>query len=510
VTWSLDGVETNTDYTILLSATVDDGAAPGDVYTNSAEIDLAGVTNEDTAVTKVRDGGYTFLTKTADTQQVSHVDGTATDGWTVRLTSADTGTQSFTDAIDILPYNGDGRGTTFSGTYQLAGAVAAVTGAKVYYTTQDPATLVDDPADASNGAAGSIAGNTVGWTTTYTAAATAVRVIGPSLAPGDSQEFKIKITTDGAEFEDMYVNRAEARASRTELVMRTSSWFQIAAVNSLTIKKYVQDAEGNWHDAQNVDDYPSFHNGDTAKYRLVVTNTGDQPITNVQLDDDRIDLAGLDPLPAGLEPGAVIAELLPGEDNAVTIEYEVELTGNDPGAHVINNACATPEDDSIDPSCDPAGVIILPSSLAWEKVNAGDTEERLSGAEWELVRVDGNRDPVGTPIQVTDCVEAVAADCAGPDLDPSAGGFRVGELADGEYRLVETRAPAGYVLDDQPRYITVQGITAFDLPIENVQQDGPQMPLTGGMGTLWIFLGAGLAGGIAVLLVLMRRRSHRS
>ena len=509
VKWNIDNVSTNTDYTILVSATVDAGADPGDVYTNNADVALAGLSDSDSAATRVRDGGYTFLTKTADNQRVPHDNGTAQDGWTVRLTSADSVAQTFTDAIDILPYNGDGRGTSFTGTYQLASPVTAVAGATVYYTTADPATLVDDPADASNGAAGNPAGNTVGWSTTFNADATAVRVVGPSLPAAASQTFKIDIKTAGATFDDMYVNRAEARASRTELVMRTSSWFQIAAVDSLVIKKYVQDADGNWHDAQNVDDYPSFHNGDTAKYRLVVTNTGDQPIANVQLDDDRVDLAGLDPLPAGLGAGAVIAELLPGDDNAVTIEYEVPLSGNAAGDNVINNACATPEDTAIEPSCDPAGLIILPSSLAWEKVNSGDTKEHLSGSEWELVLVDDNQNPTGTPIAVIDCVAADASDCTGRDVNPAAGEFLIAELPDGDYRLTETRAPAGYVLDDEPHYITVQGITAIDVPIENTQQEGPVMPLSGGTGTFLIFLGAGIAGGIAVLLVLLRRRSHR-
>lgn len=509
VEWLIDGVQTNTDYTILLSATVDGGADPGDIFTNTASIQLADVSDSDTANTRIRDGGYTFLTKTADAQQVPHVDGTADGGWTVRLTSADTSEQTYTDTIDVLPYNGDGRGTSFSGSYELSGAVTGAPGATVYYTTADPATLNDDPADPSNGSAGDPTGNTVGWTTTYAADATGVRVIGPSLAAGAAQEFDIDITTTGATFEDMYVNRAEARASHTELTMRTSAWFEIAAANSVMIKKYVQDADGQWHDAQNVDDYPSFYNGDTVTYRLVVTNTGDQTITNLQLADDKVDLAALDPLPAGLDAGAVIPTLEPGEVNAVTIEYDVALAGYAAGDNLVNTACATPEDTSIDASCDPAGLTILPSSLAWQKIAAGTNVEYLSGAEWELVLVDANQDPAGTVLSVTDCVEAQSADCVGSDQDPAAGSFLVADLPDGEYRLTETRAPAGYVLDGQPRYITVQGLTELPLPIENEQAVVPVIPLTGGMGTLWIFVGGALAAALAALLIVVRRVKTR-
>ncbi|PIO50399.1 hypothetical protein BV502_08620 [Leucobacter sp. OAMLP11] len=507
--WTINNVSTNTDYTILLSAVVDSSAAPGTVFTNTVNIDLDGSKGSATASTSVRDGGYTFITKTADNQQVPHVNGTAQDGWTVRLTSADSVAQTFTDTVDILPYNGDGRGTSFSGSYQLSGPVTAVAGATVYYTTASPATLKDDPADPSNGSAGSITGNTVGWSTTFNANATAVRVIGPSLAAGATQSFRVNVKTTGAKFDDIYVNRAEARASRTKLTMRTSSWFQIAAVDSLTIKKYVQDADGNWHDAQNVDDYPSFHTGDTAKYRLVVTNTGDQTLTNVKVTDDKVDLAALNPLPAGLSAGAVIPELKPGASNAVTIEYDVLLTGHAAGSHLINNACATPSDTKVDPSCDPAGLIILPSSLAWEKVNSATPQKHLAGSEWELVKVDSSQNPAGTPIQVMDCVAANASSCTGPDKDPAAGKFLINNLPDGNYRLTETKAPAGYVLDVQPHYITVQGVTAFASPITNEQHVGPAMPLSGGVGTFGIFVGAGTLGGLAVLLVLLRRRRLR-
>ena len=504
--WNLDGVQTNTDYTILLSATIASDASPATTYTNEATAAFGGVTKTATADVRIRDTGYTFLTKTADNQRVPHTNGVAQDGWTVRITSADSKPQAFTDTIDILPYNGDGRGTKFAGSYALSGPVTAVPGANVYYSTAAPGSLNDDPADASNGSVGSVTGNSAGWTTTFTPGATAVRVIGPALAPGASQSFKINVTTSGASFEDMYVNRAEARAERTELVMRTSAWFQIAAANSVTIKKYVQDSAGVWHDAQNIDDYPSFHNGETAKYRLVVTNTGDQKITNLKLSDDKVDLAALEPLPAGLSAGAVIPELLPGNENAATFEYDVVLTGLAAGSNLINNACVTPEDTSIVPSCDPAGVKVLPSSLTWEKVNAGNTQEFLEGSEWELVGVDQDQNPTGPPLNVVDCVAAVAADCTGDDKNPQAGKFMIDDLPDGQYRLVETRAPAGYLIDPTPHYVTVQGNTALPLPITNDQAPPVVIPLSGGVGTFSILLGSGLAAGLAVLLILMRRR----
>lgn len=517
--WTFANVQTNTDYVITLSARIPADADPGDVYENTATTTIAGVTATATAETKIRDGGYTMLTKTAAEAKVPHDQGVASDSWTVRISSQDTRTQTFTDVVDVLPYNGDGRGTDFSGSYTLSGPVTAVAGATVYYTTAAPAALVDDPADPSNGAAGTITGNTVGWSTTFTANATGVRVIGPALAPSSAQEFVIPIVTSGATFEDVYVNRAEARSDRTELVMRTSSRFEIGAVNSVALKKYVQDADGEWHDANDIDDFPQMHTGDTLTYRLVVTNTGDQTLHDLVITDDKVDLASLDPLPAGLEPGAIIAELLPGADNAVTIEYQVPLTAMPDGGQLVNTACVVPEDTTppapgepapVEESCDPAGITVLPSSLTWEKIAEG-SEVPLAGSEWQLTPVDANDAPTGAAIDVVDCVAADATGCTGRDVAPEAGVLTVNPLTDGRYRLVETKAPAGYQLDPTPHYIDVVGETTFENPIENVQSEVPTIPLTGGMGSdlFWITAGALATAAIGGLLWQRRRRRTR-
>ncbi|PRI11039.1 hypothetical protein B4915_09235 [Leucobacter massiliensis] len=509
LTWDFATVNTNTDYVITFQATIPGTAVPGAKIVNSAASSIGQHRATANATTTIRESGLTLLTKTAEHTKVPHQDGTAQDSWTVRITSADVRPQAFTDTIDVLPYNGDGRGTQFSGDYQLSGPVQAVAGATVYYTRADPATLKADPADPANGAANDPSGNTAGWDTTFMPDATAVRVIGPALAPSAQQEFTIPVITAGAAAEDVYVNVAEARAERTKLKMRTSSRFEIAAVNSIALKKYVQDSAGEWHDAQNVDDYPTRYAGETVRYRLVVTNTGDQALTDVRITDDRVDLASLKPLPDGLAAGAVIPELLPGDDNAVTIEYSIVLGDEAAGGPLINNACAIPADTEVDESCDPAGIKVDTSALSWEKVNAGDTTEHLAASEWSLVRVDSKGSPIGSPIAVKDCIADTAAGCRDADVDPEPGKFRITGLTAGDYVLTETRAPAGYVLDDTPRQITVRGETAFEVPIENVQSEVPQLPLTGGTGTFAIFLGAGGAGlVIAFILWVQRRRSR--
>ncbi|WP_416445410.1 SdrD B-like domain-containing protein [Leucobacter sp. HNU] len=142
---------------------------------------------------------------------------------------------------------------------------------------------------------------------------------------------------------------------------------------------------------------------------------------------------------------------------------------------------------------------LVTNSLGWEKVDATDAGHRLGGSEWTLTPVDAGNTPIGAPIAVTDCVAANAAACTGRDVDPGNGTFNVEGLTSGRWRLVETKAPAGYKLDPAPRYIEVSGATKFAAPIENAQQEAPTIPLTGGTGS---FLFWATAGGLTALVAL--------
>ena len=79
-------------------------------------------------------------------------------------------------------------------------AIEPEAGVTVYYSTADPATLSDDPADPANGAPNAPSAL---WSTTFTPDATAVRVLGPRLDPGATQQFKVRIATDGADPRDV-------------------------------------------------------------------------------------------------------------------------------------------------------------------------------------------------------------------------------------------------------------------------------------------------------------------
>jgi uncharacterized repeat protein (TIGR01451 family)/fimbrial isopeptide formation D2 family protein/LPXTG-motif cell wall-anchored protein len=216
--------------------------------------------------------------------------------------------------------------------------------------------LSNDPRNASNGGTpGSVTGNTVVWSTTKPAKPTAVRVIGPALAPGATQTIRIAYTTpagsscvapaaDDNKPGQVLVNSASSWAAHTALPMRSSATATIANCYAVDLKKYVQDAGGKWHDANTLADYPTFRAGDQVNYRIVVENIGQGTITGLKITDDLFP-----------EGAFTVASLARGEKQ--THEYTVTLNG---GGTVVNTACGTADTpaDADAPTilCDPAGV----------------------------------------------------------------------------------------------------------------------------------------------------------
>ncbi|WP_416443128.1 SpaA isopeptide-forming pilin-related protein [Leucobacter sp. HNU] len=148
--------------------------------------------------------------------------------------------------------------------------------------------------------------------------------------------------------------------------------------------------------------------------------------------------------------------------------------------------------------------------VSWEKVDP--QHQRLAGAEWDLVPVDGNGAPTpgGTVVHVTDCAQQNAAGCLGADTDPAPGRFLLRQVPAGDYHLIETRAPAGFAKLTAPVRVTVSGATAVAIgQIENRQVDVPVLPLTGGIGTLVFSIGGGLLIAVTAFLVIRTTRRRR-
>jgi uncharacterized repeat protein (TIGR01451 family) len=374
LTWTLDGVPTNQTNGLTYQVVIGSGE-PGATLRNTVTSSVGGLTSAPwEADVTITTNGSTTIDKRADAPYIPNTDGegTGTGSWTVTIRSNDPISQAFTDTIDVLPYVGDGRGTSYSGSYALTG-VTAVPGSTVYYTTAAPGSLNDDPADPTNGAAGTTAGNTVGWTTTRPANPTAVRVIGPALAPGATQAFTVAIQTDGVVGGDVLVNRAQGRAEHTELVMRTSAPITVANSYSALLLKEVWNGE-DWVDANVSDDYPSFKVGDTVRYRITIKNTGQGTLTGLNIVDDRFPEAG----------NFTVDELAPQE--TASKEFSVVLPEGVPDT-LVNLACASadmPVDAEVPPDidCDPAGIKVTGDPNHTKSVLSA---EAIGDGQWRVV-----------------------------------------------------------------------------------------------------------------------------
>lgn len=111
-----------------------------------------------------------------------------------------------------------------------------------------------------------------------------------------------------------------------------------------------------------------------------------------------------------------------------------------------------------------------PTEYEWEKIDAGydsanpNTEgDRLAGTTWKLEVFTKAADAAEgdyTPVtengfdSVVDCTagEGNANECTGPDKDPVGGKFKIEKLKIGKYRLQETHAPSGYIVEANKYY----------------------------------------------------------
>ena len=150
--------------------------------------------------------------------------------------------------------------------------------------------------------------------------------------------------------------------------------------------------------------------------------------------------------------------------------------------------------------------------VTWTKKDPSG--KALHGSEWTIVKVTADHKPIdgAEAIQVTDCQANEESECTGPDTDPAGGAFEVGGLEFGEYKLVESKAPAGFVVDTTEHFFTISknGEEVVAGAFENELGKGVKLPLTGGVGAFKFLIAGGILGVLAAAMGgahVMRRRN---
>lgn len=356
------------------------------------------------------------------------------------------------------------------------------------------------------------------------------------VAPG---LYYVKISTDNADTVYQPVIMKVAPVANDE----TGAWGNVSgecepkkdeSFVASSLKKYVKDANGVWQN----DSTNTLSDADTAEFKIVA------PIPEyVGLDsDDEVSFSLTDALPEGLtltgEPlqakmlnsAGDLTEVqnfctLTGDNNTVSFTMDVEdlLAAYAAGAKTVEitfNADIADDsfgmitnwvtmswyqhvwDEAPVETTDDASVILYQASVTKKAADGDDEGKPLNGAEYRLDKQNAEGDWVTVKENVTS-QDAVAT---------------VNGLAAGTYRWVETKAPAGYQIndygDDGGLIFTINDDadeSSYKVASEFLDYKETlisELPETGGTGTVALtVVGVGLMAGAAFLVMRSRKEN---
>ena len=317
--------------------------------------------------------GITRLSKDV-TNEVAALD--AVNTWTLRLSNNDSVPEPVTDVIDELPFNGDGRGTSYHGTYAIS-AVTTTDGAAVWYTTEtfdvtDPAlrAALVDPASEVNGGFGTPAasgGRWLPWPPAWgvdPTAITGLRFVNTTPLPaGMAATYTITWQPDGARPGDTFENYAVARMTSTVLRMVN------AAVNSS-----VEEPS-----RLQVDKTPGVYDPEagTMTWQVTAKNAGDQIAVDVLVHDQLgehlsnprwergDDWTSQPDLIVWTGPDWVIDRLEPGQERTATVIADVDRDAV--SGPVVNTVTISSEANPVPEGAGTANVGVDADTDQWDQ-----------------------------------------------------------------------------------------------------------------------------------------------
>lgn len=331
ITWEHD-VRMNQEYTYNFDVQLVEGARVHNINsttTNISDTTTGGSADVATSRDSIRvlSDGATYIEKQAGAEQFA-VD--SANSWTITLQNRDSVTQETTDIIDVLPYNGDGRGTKMNGTANI-GDVTSTHEGTVYYTSADPSTLNSDPDHASNGGFGEPSDL---WTTEKPSTVTGIRVIGKALGFGETQIVEIPYTTSGAQENDVLSNIAQGRATHTELRMIKADTTSVLPSALQINKEFVDQGSELLPGGKLVYDLTVRNSGEGAASRVIVKDKGGKNILPGSIAP--VNLPDGDTFNAETATWAIAGLIQPGETR--TLRVEATIVDDPDGTTIVNSA----------------------------------------------------------------------------------------------------------------------------------------------------------------------------
>ncbi|WP_108832433.1 SpaH/EbpB family LPXTG-anchored major pilin [Actinomyces sp. Marseille-P3109] len=289
--------------------------------------------------------------------------------------------------------------------------------------------------------------------------------------------------------------------------------------------------------------YKYFQLKDTLDARLTGPTAADVTLDGAPLDDTDYQVAvdGQTVTVTFTKAGLAKLKDLPGKNVQVIFEGTVSEAGdgsiNNTAQLISDTTYATtppdPSDPPVDPNDPPTTDTVTTNwgNLTIKKLDSHDragSKAGLKGAEFQLFKAKESYAGTCTKEKVGDAISVDGKTTLTTDGNGTIDikGLFVSDSIDGAdrdnkvnaaercYVLVETKAPAGFVLpsgDDAvtPVKVTVGAETTDDVTIENTKQTVPGLPLTGANGMLILTASGAALLMIAVGSVLVARYRER-
>ena len=422
--------------------------------------------------------------------------------------------------LDVLPFNGDGRGTDFNGSYsvtevkQMPGSVPGT----IWYRTSTGVGVNTDPNDVILTSSWYKLGSDM----TVLRNAKAIIAVYDKLDPGEDMAVTITLRPDGQEAGDKYVNSPALNSRVPQHVQGVPS----------TVRVYGRDLSGvAWYDDSLdglIGNKPSGGAEEKVKdipvklYRtsLEVPSYKNKLVEESLTGEKFIDSSGNSLVKTNengkyqfnnLPEGNYLAEFVIGDK---VVQREFRVTKKEAGSDESLNSKADQTTYKTKDFAQPilsevAGLGATDSKNHVEHVNLGlvrpSTIRLFKFATGTAIDGDGDgklseaEKATGTPLKNAE-FEVYEGDASSPfatETTDGSGNLSFVKLFPGEHTLIETKAPEGYELIKSPIKVT---ITEGNQTIQVYQEDDKKtdLPFTGGTGPMLLLLiivsGMGILG----------------